>query len=77
MQELYIYLCLFMHVKMATQLYNNITDPIIIMDNLLFHNIPTVDRVGICYTVGSNLVRQRLTNQALSTSSPYQSGTHD
>jgi len=36
-----------------------------------------VDRVGICHTVGSNLVRQRLTNQALSTSSPYQSGAHD
>jgi hypothetical protein len=37
----------------------------------------SVNRLGICHTIGSNLVRQRLTNQALSTSSPYQSGAHD
>jgi hypothetical protein len=39
MQESRIYLCLFMHIIMATPLYNNNTDPIIIPDNLLFYHI--------------------------------------
>jgi hypothetical protein len=30
-----------MHIIMATPLYNNNTDPIIIPDNLLFYHIPT------------------------------------
>ena len=38
-----------MHIIMATPLYNNNTDPIIIPDNLLFYHIPTASTVPCKY----------------------------